>query len=252
MSDKTQTHFGNKEDYHAITAIGISSKLSQNRFIAVAQKAYKHGSDSRIEYPKINVYDAHYLRVRRNIALPEDFKETITEYMYLAFPGDSEQKLISLSTPNPHPIMCVWAIDKNPARLLFYATVCFSQPALEVAFNVTDSTYLSAIGKKTFKYYKIDDNLRVKHQNFNGPPNLSQEFSCHAWLESKGMVLCTDEGNIYYHDENADFKYEIKHNMGAWQICCVKSYSKGFVVGGDNLTINVFNHTDNSGQLVFE
>ena len=31
MGDKTQTFFGNKEDYHAITAIGIS-KQTQNRY----------------------------------------------------------------------------------------------------------------------------------------------------------------------------------------------------------------------------
>jgi len=168
MSDKTQNFFGGKDDIHAITAISISSK---HTFIAVASKGNKPNSGTKSENPKIGLYDPTHLRVRKTISLPEDFKETMSEYVYLAWPGDSEQKFISLSSPAPNPILCVWGLDKNPARLLMSTVVSYNSPCQEILFNLNDTSYISAIGKKTYKYWKMQDNLRVVHQNFTGPAN---------------------------------------------------------------------------------
>jgi WD40 repeat protein len=134
-----------------------------------------------------------------------------------------------------------------------HVTVAYNVACFEALFNFNDTNFISVIGKKTYKYWKIQDNsLKAEHSAFTGPVNLSQEFSCHAWLELKGMILCTSDGQIYYHDETGNFKFELEQSMPGWSIECIKSFSKGFVIGGDNLTIYIFTQTEVAGVITFE
>lgn len=70
------------------------------------------------------------------------------------------------------------------------------------------------------------------------------------------MAVCTENGDIIICDENAEFLNLLADSPNKklnqpWKPECITSYSKGFIVGGENCTIFVYKST-NDNQNPFE
>lgn len=130
----------------------------------------------------------------------------------------------------------------------------------EVSFNPNDVSFISCVGKNIFKCFRFqavegDTNtakgftLRcLSNILVNAPAEISQHFTCHAWMNNVDhFVVATGNGELLVCDEQGDYQISLKN--------CPKSLfkndifievimptSKGFIVGGENAMIYIYNY----------
>jgi hypothetical protein len=64
---------------------------------------------------------------------------------------------------------------------------------------------------------------------------ISNNYTCHTWLPDGRLIVCTDQGDIMLLESTGDYKMLLPESPGeGFYIECVITYSKGFIIGGDN------------------
>ena len=75
----------------------------------------------------------------------------------------------------------------------------------------------------------------------NKDPHVSNNFTAHLWLGDGRLLVGTDQGEIMLCDSNGECKHLLKECPGeGFIITCFKLYQKGFIIGGDQGQIMVF------------
>jgi len=69
-------------------------------------------------------------------------------------------------------------------------------------------------------------------------------FTTHTWLNDGKAVVCTQKGEITLLSGECEFiAFLNDRNIYNWHIESIIPFSKGFIVGGDGLTVHIFEAT---------
>lgn len=142
----------------------------------------------------------------------------------------------------------------------------------QVSFSSIDSTVVVVTGTDYYRYLKMDGpNLKaVQTAPINRKESeihLSQNYTCHAWLNDGRFVICNDHGQIMLLDAQGDFKGQTISDprKDSFHITAIATFSgvaadaagaaagsggkasgarSGFVVAGESGRIRVFVKSD--------
>jgi hypothetical protein len=75
--------------------------------------------------------------------------------------------------------------------------------------------------------------------------HISNNYTCHTWLPDGKLLVCTDQGEILLLESNGEYKMLLPDSPGdGFYIECVHTYSKGFIVAGDNGRIIIYEKSE--------
>jgi WD40 repeat protein len=140
-----------------------------------------------------------------------------------------------------------WLWDK--ARLLASAKVSNQQnsPIRECSFNPMDSSIVAVVGDGIFKFFQLKEGLK---QSPVQAPRLAN-FLCHTWLSDDRMLVCCESGELMLFDNGGEIiSAKLASSPGEPRSATVAlSFSKGFVTGGDDGYIRVFEKSDDPKEF---
>ena len=75
--------------------------------------------------------------------------------------------------------------------------------------------------------------------------HISNNFTCHTWLPDGRLIVCTDMGEIMLLESSGDYKMLLAESPGeGFFIECIITYSKGFIIGGENGQIMIYEKSE--------
>jgi WD40 repeat protein len=199
------------------------------RFVAVAE-----ASDRAL----VNVFDLKTLKKRKVLSTPECASK---EYTSLAFSNDNQLLLTMGSGPDYTLVCWNWAKAKAMASHKITGAEGFS--VTQVSFSLMDFAVVCVSGNKTFMFLRIVDGV---FKPIPLPPIEEQNFTAHCWLKQQDdlVVLATDEGDMYLF-RSGDLLARLNASPGSGHsICSLAAVGKGFVAGGSEGSLWVFEASD--------
>eukprot|EP00217_Crustomastix_stigmatica_P010708 CAMPEP_0183813298 /NCGR_PEP_ID=MMETSP0803_2-20130417/52843_1 /TAXON_ID=195967 /ORGANISM="Crustomastix stigmata, Strain CCMP3273" /LENGTH=1181 /DNA_ID=CAMNT_0026058151 /DNA_START=28 /DNA_END=3573 /DNA_ORIENTATION=- len=228
VEQKMQKFIPGTADTEGITALALSSS---RKFVAVAERAEKG---------MITVYDLHTLK-RRKVLSTNDVGSK--EYVSLSFSPDG--KLLAAQGGAPEWRLVLWQWEKSKvAYPIVTTTNNASAPLYQVLFNPQDPSTVSVAGNGVFRVYKAaDTNLKPLPAPLQ--KREPQNYTCHCWLpdDRERVVVATDNGDLLLIDAG-EVKATLPGPGDGNSIECVVAYSKGFVCGGDNGVLSIYERSE--------
>jgi len=103
-------------------------------------------------------------------------------------------------------------------------------------------------GNNTFRYFKVGDGntLKCNHSQIaKKEANISSNYTCHTWLPDGRILVCTDKGEILLLESTGDWKMMLHESpQEDFNIECIHTYSKGFIIAGDKATILIYEKSE--------
>lgn len=103
-------------------------------------------------------------------------------------------------------------------------------------------------GNQTYKFYRVQENgtLKPTHTSIlKKESHISNNYTCHTWLPDGRLIVCTDQGEILLLENNGDYKMMLSESpQENFNIECIQTYSKGFVIAGDNGAIMIYEKSE--------
>jgi len=224
--DRQMQCFPALEGSSAITAMTLCPK---KRYLAVAEKA---------ERGIIFVYDLEKNKKKKPLVTSDCLSQ---EYISLCFAPKQEKKFLVSLGGAPDWNLIFWQWDRQ--KILYVQQVSQGNPLSQVSFNSSD--YMNGIivtGQGVFCWLKIVDG-QLKKQNTGiskKEVNVSNNYLCHSWLNDGKLVVGTDSGEVLLFDQNCDYRGYFLCGMENWKCVTIVPYSNGFLVGGQESRVVVF------------
>lgn len=170
------------------------------------------------------------------------------EFVSCAFSPKSEKNHMITLTGEPDWTLIFWEWEKMKilATINIGLTGISPNPySFKCSFNMFDQNAIVVSGHGIFKYYKIreqNSEFVADHTQVNSKDrNISTHYSCHTWMMDTGrLVLCTENGEILILDSNGEYKAFAQDSPVGVKLRCVVPYNKGFIVGGENGEVFVY------------
>jgi hypothetical protein len=109
----------------------------------------------------------------------------------------------------------------------------------QVSYNPSEPGSVVVTGEDTYRYLSIEGNeFTQKHTQVNNRDRqMSTRYSCHAWMITGALIVCTEIGEIFM-CEDGEFKNFIPGSPvdDNVEIVCVIPVQRGFVVAGNDRT----------------
>ncbi|KAF4719120.1 hypothetical protein FOZ63_027986, partial [Perkinsus olseni] len=124
----------------------------------------------------------------------------------------------------------------------------------DAACHPTDAAIVSIIGEGIFKLYRIGDGvmkpLPVQPANKNREgENTNFNFTCQAWLAEGCLLIGSEKGELFLYESNGEFKGTVSTGPGEHRSClCAVATAKGFVLGGVDSTMRVYERSLDSKE----
>ena len=236
---KQQKLFPGLEGGLGITAMAVSSN---RRYLAVAQQMKDHGA--------CVVYDLHTGRKKRVLTATENES---TSFVSVAFSADNKFLITQGAAPDWN--LNYWAWDKGRALASTKTTNSRGARIHEVSINPQDPSLVCVVGDEIFKFLRMQEGVfkPIPNQLAKLRESQSQNYVTHAWLtqaDHERLVVCTEAGDILLFDNNGEYKMVLPCSPADQKSCmCVAAFSKGFVIGGDNSMIRVFERSDDPKEV---
>jgi WD40 repeat protein len=224
--DRSMQFYPGLEGSLGITCMALCQK---RKHLAVAERA-----DKAI----ITVYDVTKARKRRTLVTTDTLSQ---EYVNLAFAPKEEKKFLLAMGGPPDWMLVYWQWDRQ--KVVATARVSTGDPVYSVSFNITDYKLgVIATGNRVLKGFKLADGvLKPQNPTINKKEaHLSSNYLCHAWLNDGKLVIGTDAGEVLLFDQNTEYKGYFSCGLDHWSALCILPYSNGFLVGGDEGRIVLF------------
>eukprot|EP00760_Papus_ankaliazontas_P039396 PhM_4_TR9553/c0_g1_i1/m.15448 len=149
--------------------------------------------------------------------------------------------LMSGTTTNPECYVYLWQLDKS-------WLLCMMDVGMEVnAISISPWSYASVVctgnsskygGCKLLKY--ADKQFTVSEPLLRRKEALNHMFTTHAWVDDSVFVVGSEEGDLFVVD-NGECRSVLKHvHVQGNAICVLRAISRGFVSGGENGILSVF------------
>lgn len=220
-------------------SLGITSVTlcPKHRFLAVAERA---------ERGVICVYDMAKQRKKRVLVTSDCLSQ---EYISMSFAPKQEKKFLISLGGHPDWTLIYWQWDRQ--RVLHSTKVSSGSPVYQISFNILD--YMNGIiatGNNVFFWYKPIDGLKVQSQGIaKKEPHVSNNYLCHSWLYDGKLVVGTDSGEILLCDQNCEYRGYFTSGMESWSVLCILPYSNGFLVGGEEARVVMFERNTDDLRL---
>lgn len=234
-ANKQQKIFQGNEGAEGLTCMAVNNT---KRYLAVAEKCY--------EGAICTIFDLVTAKKRKTLSWPES---DAPEFVCVAFSSDSKYLLTQTgkSPSEKHDwTLIYWAWDKS--RYMASIKVSNPQNALirECSFNPTDSSIVCVIGDGIFKFMQLKDGFKT----LPVAPAKLQSFMCHTWLHDDKMLVGCENGDLLLFDNAGEFQLVLPTSPGEPRAAtCVISFSKGFVIGGDDGCIRVYEKSDEPKEV---
>jgi len=241
MADqKQQKFFHGPEGAEGITCLAVNST---KRYLAVAEKC----SEGAI----VTVFDLVTGKKRKTlsttVALPDC---DAPEFVCVAFSADNKYLLTQTGTSKSGKhdwTLIYWQWDKARPFATMTVSNAQSSPIRECSFNPTDSTLVCVIGDGIFKILQVKDGA---FKTLPAAPAKLQSFLCHCWLSDDKLLVCCESGDFMLFDNAGEFQAVLQSSPGEPRSAvCVLSFSKGFITGGDDGFIRVFEKSDDPKEI---
>merc|ERR1712176_148039 len=96
------------------------------------------------------------------------------------------------------------------------------------------------------KFFQVKDGFKVLPNN----PDKKLGFLCHTWLTDDKMLVCVENGDLMLFDNGGESQQTLTCSPGEPRSAtCVLTYSKGFITGGDDGFIRVFEKSDDPKEI---
>jgi hypothetical protein len=217
----------------------------QKKFLAFAEETDKFGL--------IHVCDVSKREDKRNkksIDKKRTFLSmdcTSKKYVAISFDPSEETRYLFAMSGEPDWMIIYWNWT-SPKPLATFQLTGMSKVFHAVCPPNTDGTLL-LLGNsviKSCKYTSGNDTLKVNNitqsKSLKDQTQLSQNYVNYCWLTDGNLILGTDKGElIYLIAHNMEMKYILPTSpMDDMIIECMIPFSKGFIIGGNNATIYVY------------
>lgn len=117
----------------------------------------------------------------------------------------------------------------------------------DCAFVLTDTLQVCVIGDGIFKFLQAKDG---SFKTLPVAPAKLQSFLTHAWLSDDKLLVCCENGDLMLFDNAGEFIAVLQSSPGEPRSAtCVLSFSKGFITGGDDGYIRVFEKSDDPKEI---
>eukprot|EP00397_Hematodinium_sp_SG-2012_P003973 GEMP01003983.1.p1 GENE.GEMP01003983.1~~GEMP01003983.1.p1 ORF type:complete len:1382 (+),score=370.47 GEMP01003983.1:167-4312(+) len=241
---KTQRFFPGSDNGQGITALAISPN---KRFLAAAEMS----TPSAI----INIFDLVTSKKKKTLTFSADADGIAVCHEIVSMAFSSENKFLITQSGMAHKgdshwTLVYWAWDKARPMASMKVSNAQNAPIYEVSFNPTDSSVICVTGEHIFKF------LRLQEGTFKTiPSQLSkyreqQSFLCHSWLQDEGLVVGCQNGELLVFDITGEYRHTLapKEGQARLKVTCVASFSKGFVTGGEDCTIRVYEKSEDTNE----
>lgn len=167
-----------------------------------------------------------------------------TEYISLSFSSDPTNMYLLSIGGEPDYTMVLWAWDKSkPIVAMKLNTEVFS-----AVVSPYDSAQISACGSRLFRLWRLVDgqlkgfNLLASSKEYSRKSTFP-DLTDHLWISNDLVIASSTDGSIFVID-GLELKKVLANalpdNAG---VLCLARYSKGFVCGGKNGHVSVYEKT---------
>lgn len=233
--DRDMSFFPGLEGSLGITCMAVCPR---RRFLAVAERAEK---------AVVTVYDTHAPKKRKILVTSDCLSQ---EYISMAFAPRQERKFLITMGSKPDWVLVFWQWDRP--RVISTARVSNNDPVYQVSFNILDyQSGIIATGNKILKGFRPGEGT-LKPQNptvHKKESHLSINYLCHSWLYDGRLVVGTDNGEILIFNQAMDYSGPLTCNLENWSALCIIPYSNGFLVGGEEGKIAIFERNPDDARL---
>jgi WD40 repeat protein len=204
----------------------------------------------------VTFYDSHSLKKKKTLVNADLGSNSIVS---LSFSEDGRHLLVPGAGPEWNLVL--WNVEKTPKILSsIKSSLSDDSPVHQVSICPWDYTTMVTVGKNILKAFKyIEGSLRQQPLSFRRD---NIHVSAHCWLQDDRLLLATESGEIILF-ENLEYRAVIYPSSGntitreinsnsAWDpatgshITCVIPSSRGFITGGRNGEIQLFERKDDS------
>jgi len=226
---KTQKVFAGSENSMGISCLAVAPN---RRYLCVAEKG---------EVATATIFDLHTGKKRKT--LPGT--ETTTEFVSVAF--SSESKFLLTQSGAPDWSLTYWSWEKARAVASIKSTNNQGSAIHECSFNPDDTSTVCVIGDGIFKFFRLQEGA------FKPLPNTlakqreaaNQIYTCHCWLQDSKLIVCCESGEMLLFDSSGELKLTLPCSPQEHRsVLTIVAYNKGFVTGGEDGCIRVFEKTD--------
>jgi WD40 repeat protein len=120
--------------------------------------------------------------------------------------------------------------------------------ATQCSFHNQDQNVVLVTGNSTYKFYRVTDSniLQPKHVSIlKKESHISNNYTCHTWLPDGRLLVCTDQGEIMLLEMSGEYRQLLSESPGdGFYIECIQTYSKGFIIAGDNGQIMIYEKSE--------
>eukprot|EP00933_Yihiella_yeosuensis_P068974 TRINITY_DN7503_c8_g1_i1.p1 TRINITY_DN7503_c8_g1~~TRINITY_DN7503_c8_g1_i1.p1 ORF type:complete len:1191 (-),score=308.81 TRINITY_DN7503_c8_g1_i1:162-3734(-) len=232
---KQQKFFQGNEGAEGITCLAVNAT---KRYLAVAEKCQ--------EGAIVTIFDLVTTKKRKTLSFTES---DAPEFVSIAFSADNKY-LLTQTGQSPSGksdwTLIYWVWDK--ARPVDSIKVSNPQnsPIREVSFNPTDSSVVCVIGDGIFRFMQLKDGFKT----LPVAPAKLQSFLCHIWLTDDKMLVCCENGDLLLFDNAGEYQTVLPTSPGEPRSAtCAIPFSKGFVTGGEDGYIRVFEKSDDPKEV---
>ena len=121
------------------------------------------------------------------------------------------EKWLAMLTCNPVQTLFLFQWDKPKMILMLLVnTSATGQMGNQVSFSTINQNYIFVTGQSTYMFYTVqaDQSLmgNAKKTLNKKEQHISNNYTCHCWLQEGKFLIGTDQGYIIICDGNGDYK----------------------------------------------
>ena len=235
VQSNAQKFFLTSEKTESITAIALSPN---KKYIAIAESG---------DHPQIQIVDTNTRKRRRVLNVTD-----LGSDRFVAMQFSADGRHLATQGGAPHWNLLYWNWERSKPLAQVQVTRDQSVPQARdlnhsvvshITMNPKEPSHIVVSGNGLFRSYRYVDALLKPHAGGLGKAH-TQNFTCHAWVSDDRIVVATDNGDLLL-IVDSEFKCPLPVNPSDnHSICAIIPTSKGFVAGGDNGLLHIFEATD--------
>jgi cilia- and flagella-associated protein 57 len=194
----------------------------------------------RGERALLHIYDTQFFRKKKTLVTSEVLSN---EYVSVSF---SDNKTIISQGGAPDWTLVLWAYDKGKVLALAKVSNAQNSPIYHVSFCPEDPSMVLVTGDTIIKFFRVQDGA-FKPVNPNLSKREPQNYLSHSWLPDDQAIVATDDAQLLLF-ENAELRTQWTTGDDGGVVNCIVAYSKGFICGGENGVVRVFEKSEDGRE----
>jgi len=220
--------------------ITAMTMFADRKYLALATKG---------KQPEIDIYDIKDKQKKRTLSYPQ-----VGSNEFICIEQSRCGKFFIAQGGAPDYNLVLWRAigDGGKASHLKYKPIthiCSSTPERDPVFQCSispDSQQFCVTGNGIFKLYVLEDGQLKITQSALGKRD-SEIYLAHVWLSDTKLAVANDHGDIFLY-ENGEYRLLSSSPSDNLSINTMIKYEKGFICGGENGVVTVFDQSDDDKE----